>query len=105
MSGSAVVKLYKSSDSKFFKLVKKVYDKAWKDNSKKWENGSLEKKWNKKSIKSYKYVFPYINKSGKLCFVAVIAGPPSDDEGWIKYDASKKKYLVDQEGVYKWRSV
>lgn len=43
--------------------------------------------------KSYKYVSPYIKK-GKLSFIAHIGGVPSDDDGYIVYNGSTKKYTI-----------
>ncbi len=97
--------MYNSTDKEFFAKVKKVYEKAYKDYKKLWSWTSAERKQNNKMMKSYKYVFPYINKSGKLSFVGKVAGVPSDGIGWVRYDTTKKKYLVDQEGVYKWKAV
>ncbi len=81
MSDSDVVKLFGSTDKKFFAQIKKAYKKdrfgVYKgiekqtDLSKKKANKILTK-LRKKNLKriSYKYVDPYINSKGKLKWVS-----------------------------------
>jgi len=81
MSDSEVVKLFGSTDKKFFAQVKKAYKKdrfgifkgiaSQTDLSKKQANKLLTK-LRKKNLKriSYKYVDPYINSKGKLKWVS-----------------------------------
>ena len=95
MSGSEVVKLYKSTDKNFFKLTASVYDKVYKKELKYFGVPEYENRANKKAVKSYKHVYPYINKKGKLSFIACIDGVPPDGPGYIRYDGSTKKYSVE----------
>ena len=98
MSGSEVVKYCKSTDKKFFNLTSSVYEKAGKDFKREEEiygDVDLINKVNRKKVRSYKNVQPYVNKKGKLSFVAFIDGIPSDGEGYLLYDGSTKKYSVE----------
>ena len=78
ISGKEVVKIYGTTDKKFFNMVKKDYKKAdfgvlfqpGKKATKKQKK--LINKLRKKNLKrvSYKYVEPFITKKGKLSYVS-----------------------------------
>ena len=68
LSGREFAKLYGLSDKKFFKLVKEIYKNCWLTNSTDnyYYESDLEE--NLKRV-SYKYITPFVNEDGTLCFI------------------------------------
>ena len=87
-----VVKLYGISDKKFFSMVKSTYKKAGGIYVK---SGSEAKKIRNKNLKrvSYKYLEPYIGAGGHLCFLGDVYYPGGAGEGYLPFDAVKKKLV------------
>lgn len=87
-----VLKLYGVSSKKFLSTVKSTYKKGgyWAG------KGSEAKKNIKKSLKkvSYKYLDPYVGSNGHLCFLGYVYYYGGAGEGYIRFDAVKKKQVT-----------
>ncbi len=82
MSDSEVVKLWGSTEKKFFDIVKTLYK-------------NLDKQFGQNYIVnnntvSYKYIDPYIGKNGHLCFTSFLTGIPPDANS-VMFDTETKK--------------
>ena len=86
-----VLKLYGVSSKKFLSMVKSTYKKGgyWAG------KGSEAKKNIKKSLKkvSYKYLDPYVGSNGHLCFLGYVIYTGGAGEGYLPFDAVKKKQV------------
>ena len=86
-----VLKLYGVSSKKFLSMVKSTYKKGgyWAG------KGSEAKKNIKKSLKkvSYKYLDPYVGSNGHICFLGYVYYSGGAGEGYIPFDAVKKKQV------------
>ena len=86
-----VLKLYGVSSKKFLSMVKSTYKKGgyWAG------KGSEAKKNINKSLKkvSYKYLDPYVGSNGHLCFLGYVIYTGGAGEGYLPFDAVKKKQV------------
>ncbi|GEM_PF-5222718 len=83
LNDSDVVKMWGSTDKKFFSIVKTVYKKVGN------QFGILSYLLDNNPI-SYKYIDPYIGKNGHLCFTCFMQGIPNEDHA-VKVDTKTKK--------------
>lgn len=92
MSDKAVVKAAGSSTRRFFAKVKTTYKNFGGGSS---APSADAKKCRKKNLKrvSYKYIDPYIGKSGHLCFIGYVDFYGGSGSGRRIFDSVKKKSI------------
>jgi len=91
LSEKDFIKLCGSTDDEFFTTVKKIYsDGLYYGNSQKASDDDINKNLTRVS---YKYIHPYLNKSGKLCFVSGVYGIPPQGFDSIRFDTTTMKAL------------
>ena len=92
MSDKALVKAAGSSTRKFFAKVKTTYKNFGGGSS---APSAEAKKCRTKNLKriSYKYIDPYIGKSGHLCFVGYVDFYGGSGSGRVNFDSVKKKSI------------
>lgn len=104
ISDGDVLKLYGTTKSKFFSSVKKCINKFGGGTK---EASNKERKYCiKKNLKraSYKYVDPYINKNGHLCFVGNFYWMNLEEGDYNKskfaFDTTTNKEIVNPGGLH-----
>jgi len=93
-----IVAEYGMSDDEFFDKVKKIYkdfNAGVPEGFDDIEDKSLIKSYNKKNQKmvSYKYIKPYFNSKGHLCFMGYVYFIGGADEGNCLFDATDTKAI------------
>ncbi|MBR2555571.1 MAG: zinc ribbon domain-containing protein [Aeriscardovia sp.] len=92
MTGSEIVKIYGITDKHFFKQVRTTYNKCYFGTGDSTSaSGYRSKNLNRVS---YKYVTPYIGKTGHLCFVGYCDFAAIEGSGYLNFDATAKKMLA-----------
>ena len=92
VDGKAVLKEYGVTEKKFWSLVKSTYKKFGAGPG---GGGSLDKQYYKKNAKkaTFKYVTPYLNKKGQLCFIGFVYYDGGAGEGYRNFNTKTKKVL------------
>lgn len=95
VSNGNLLKLYGTTDSAFFSKAKSLFSKFNKATIKKYKVKGYEKKWINENTKhtSYKYVQPYINSKGHLCFIGITNCTGGSGVCYTSFDLSTKKYV------------
>ena len=90
---STAVKLAGSSTKKFFAKVRATYKNFGGGPG---ASASYAKKAQKKNLKrvSYKYLAPYVSKSGHLCFIGYVNYYGGNEKGYRVFDTSTKKVIA-----------
>ena len=91
ISDGELVKLYGTTTKSFFSKVKSIYKKFNKAETK--IGGGKE--WTSENLKkvSYRYIHPYINSKGHLCFIGETNRSGGSGFGYTSFDLSSKKYI------------
>ncbi|MBE7068934.1 MAG: hypothetical protein E7386_00315 [Ruminococcaceae bacterium] len=90
---STAVKLAGSSTKKFFAKVKATYKKFGGGSGAPASFAKSAQKQNLKRV-SYKYLTPYVNKNGHLCFLGYVSYYGGAEKGYRVFDATSKKLIV-----------